>query len=424
MTNEDASAPMLSVTDVVALTRSLLEEAIPEILFKGEIGEVRSGKTGHVYFTVKDETSQVAAVMWASVAVRMRIRLVAGMAVTIAAHPTVYAARGSLQYVVHRIAEAGEGTLQKKFLELKAKLEREGLFAASRKRPLPFLPSAIGVVTSANGAVIHDIMHRAAERFPSVPIFLIDVRVQGEGSAEEVARAIEQFNRLAHAGDLVVDAIIVGRGGGSLEDLWAFNEERVVRAVYASEIPVVSAVGHETDVTLCDLVADYRAPTPTAAAEILLPRRDELLVRVNNLGARLLDAERVLAPLQQRLDEIEMRLDRGISVIVERAVSVIRFSEQRLKALQPHILLQQIRQRVTQAGIRLQRSGHAMIERVTLELARHEARLAAMNPRAVLRRGYAVVKIGTSAVRAASEVKSGDELEILLGTGEIEAIAK
>ncbi len=410
----------LSVTDVVAITRSLLEEAVPEIVFKAEIGEIRSGKTGHIYLTVKDETSQVSVVMWATVAARFKIKLVPGLAVMIAAHPTVYGARGSLQFVVHRIAEAGEGTLQKKFLELKAKLEKEGIFAQSRKRSLPYLPQRIGVVTSANGAVIHDIMHRMAERFPSVQVVLIDVRVQGEGSAEEVAKAIEQFNRHSLE-DGRVDVLIVGRGGGSLEDLWAFNEERVVRAVYASAIPIVSAVGHETDVSLCDLAADVRAPTPTAAAEIVVPRRDELIRRVSDLACRLLDSARVLAPLAQRLDEVALRLDRSLALVLERASNMIRFSEQKLRTLQPQALLQQAQQRIAQAAKRLQLATGAILQRSTLELSRHESRLQAMNPKAVLKRGYAVVKRGEVAVRDAREVQAGDLLEILLGSGEIGA---
>lgn len=410
----------LSVTDVVAITRSLLEKAVPEIVFKAEVGEVRSGKTGHVYITVKDENSQVAVVMWATVAARFKIKLVPGLAVIIAAHPTVYGPRGSLQFVVHRIAEAGEGTLQKKFLELKTKLEKEGIFAQSRKRSLPYLPQRVGVVTSANGAVIHDIMHRIAERFPSVQVMLIDVRVQGEGSAEEIAKAIEQFNRQSPA-DGRVEVLIVGRGGGSLEDLWAFNEERVVRAVYASAIPIVSAVGHETDVSLCDMAADVRAPTPTAAAEIIVPRRDDLLRRVTDLASRLLDSSRVLAPLEQRLDDVALQLDRAFSLVLERASNAIRFSEQRLHTLQPSALLQQAHQRLSQFAKRLELAAASTLQRANLELSRHAARLQAINPKAVLKRGYAVVKRGDIAVRDAREVQAGDVLDILLGSGEIAA---
>jgi len=421
------SGHLLSVTELVAITRSLLEEAMPEVVFKGEISEVKSGKTGHLYFTVRDETTQVSAVMWASVAARSRLKLLPGLAVKIAAHPTVYGPRGSLQFVVHRISEAGEGTLQKKFLELKTKLEREGLFSPSRKRALPFLPRTIGVVTSANGAVIHDIMHRVSERFPGVQVVLIDVRVQGEGSAEEIARAIEQFNAMAqkatgnHPTNIAVDVLIVGRGGGSLEDLWAFNEERVVRAIYASAIPVVSAVGHESDVTLADLVADVRAPTPTAAAEILVPRADELMQRVSELAQRLLNIERVLAPLEQRLDEVQMRLERSIELVFERARNTVKFSEQRLKMLHPRVLMEQANTRIDQLTKRLALAGRSTVERFSMQLSQHAIKLQAINPRAVLKRGYAVVKIGALAVRNASEAPKGSQLDILLGDGELRA---
>jgi exodeoxyribonuclease VII large subunit len=406
----------LTVSDVLVLTSSLLEEALPSLDFIGEIGEVRAGKTGHQYFTLKDDKSQLAAVLWAGVSARSRVKLKPGLAVKVTAHPTVYPPRGSLQFVIDRIAEAGEGTLQKKFLELKAKLEREGLFSVSRKRPLPSMPERIGVVTSANGAVIHDIMHRISERFPSVEVILIDVRVQGEGSAEEIARAIEQFNRMEG-----VDALIVGRGGGSLEDLWAFNEERVVRAVYASRIPVVSAVGHETDVTLCDFVADVRAPTPTAAAELLVPRRDELLRRVEDLGARLLDGQRVLAPLQQRLDEVEMRFERSLALVLERSRNAVKFSEQRLRLLQPATLLKQLTEQINNSAKRIELAINAVVERSRSDVRRHSERLEAVNPRAVLKRGYAVVRKGSAAIRDAREVRRGERVEILLGEGELVA---
>ena len=203
---------------------------------------------------------------------------------------------------------SGEGDLQRKFLELKARLEKEGFFATERKRPLPFLPKAVGVVTSKTGAVIHDMMVKIRERFPSMPVYLAETRVQGEGAASEIAEALRKIDASG-----LVDVIIVARGGGSLEDLWAFNEEEVVKAVFACRTPVISGVGHEVDTTLCDFAADVRAPTPTAAAEMCVPKVSDLLVRIAELERRLRDSDRWLQPRAQRVDELAGRLGTRVS---------------------------------------------------------------------------------------------------------------
>lgn len=277
---------MLSVRQVNELVRGAIARCLPPTLHVlGEIGNYSRPASGHVYFTLKDSSSELRCVMWRSMAAKLRFTPEAGMEVIATGGLEVYAQRGTYQLVVRKIEPRGVGALEVAFRQLKERLERDGLFDPRRKKPLPPIPRRVAIVTSPTGAAIRDILHTLARRFPALDVLVFPVRVQGEGAAEEIAAAIRTLNEYAE--DLNgIDVIIAGRGGGSLEDLWAFNEEVVARAIAASRIPLVSAVGHEVDVTISDLVADLRAPTPTAAAELITPTLAELIETLARQTAR------------------------------------------------------------------------------------------------------------------------------------------
>jgi exodeoxyribonuclease VII large subunit len=330
-----------SVSELAAALKRTLEDGYGYVRVRGEISGFKRAASGHLYFALKDEGAVLDAVCWRSTAQRLKSLPEDGLEVVATGRITTYPSRSRYQLIVDRLAPAGVGALMALVEERRKKLAAEGLFAAERKRPLPFLPEVIGVVTSPSGAVIRDILHRLAERFPR-RVLLWPVLVQGELAAEQVAGAIEGFNALQPGGAVPrPDLLIVARGGGSLEDLWAFNEEIVVRAAAASAIPLISAVGHETDTTLIDLAADQRAPTPTAAAELAVPVRTELAVqlgqfeqrmlhgvqrelqqlghRVVGLGRGLPDPVSLVGQASQRLDDLTERLPHSLSARIERA---------------------------------------------------------------------------------------------------------
>lgn len=282
----DAGVGLLSVTQVNELVRGALTRHVPATLHVlGEISNLSRPSSGHVYFTLKDPSAELRCVMWRSAAAKLLFAPESGMAVIATGGLEVYAQRGAYQLVVRKLEPRGVGALEVAFRQLKERLEREGLFDPRRKKPLPRIPERVALVTSPTGAAIRDILQTLRRRFPALVVLLFPVRVQGDGAAVEIAAAVDALNR--HAAELGgIDVMIVGRGGGSLEDLWAFNEEVVARAIAASRIPVVSAVGHEVDVSISDLVADLRAPTPTAAAELITPTVDELLDTIDRDVAR------------------------------------------------------------------------------------------------------------------------------------------
>ena len=312
--------PAISVSELSQAIRGTLESRFERIRVRGEISGFKRAASGHLYMSLKDTDAVIDAVCWRGVAGRLGLKPEDGMEVIATGRVTTYAGRSKYQVVIEALELAGEGALLKLLEERKRKLAAEGLFDAERKRPLPYLPEVIGIVTSPTGAVIRDILHRLAERFPR-RVLLWPVLVQGEGAAGQVAAAIAGFNCLA-AGDAVPrpDLLIVARGGGSLEDLWSFNEEIVVRAAAASEIPLISAVGHETDTTLIDYAADRRAPTPTAAAEIAVPVRLELLQQVMELERRSLAAgQRLLSERRVALEGLARGLPEPRTLLAERA---------------------------------------------------------------------------------------------------------
>lgn len=284
-TSLETDRQILSVSELTRNIRFLLEQNFSSVWVEGEISNFKFHTSGHMYFALKDETAQIQCVMFRAENQKLDFELKEGLSVLCFGRVSVYPIRGQYQLYIERVEPKGVGALQLKFQQLKEKLKAEGLFDEARKREIPYLPARIGLVTSIDGAALHDILHVLDRRFSSVNIVIYPVQVQGAGAAESIAQAIEDFNRLKNA-----DVLIVGRGGGSLEDLWAFNEEIVARAIYHSEIPVISAVGHEVDFTIADFVADLRAATPSAAAEIVLPVREELLLTLSDLKARAFQA--------------------------------------------------------------------------------------------------------------------------------------
>ncbi len=329
----DNAAP-LSISEISAILKRTVEDRFSFVRLRGELSGVKRPASGHLYCSLKDEGARIDGVMWRGSVQRLAFLPEDGIEVIVSGKLTTYPGRSTYQIVIERMEIAGEGALLALLAKTKARLEGEGLFDAARKRALPFLPRVIGVVTSPTGAVIRDILHRLADRFPS-HVLVWPVLVQGQGSAEQIAAAVRGFSAIEPGGGVPrPDLVIVARGGGSIEDLWAFNEEVVVRAIADCSIPVISAVGHETDTTLADFAADLRAPTPTAAAEIAVPVREELLAQLAELGLRkrravvrpvslgrerlaarvqrLPRAEALLSPYAQRLDDLGERLRRGL----------------------------------------------------------------------------------------------------------------
>lgn len=379
---------VLSVSDLNEYVRRSLaaDPMLQGLRLRGEISNFKRHSSGHWYFTLKDAQSRINCVMFRQYNMGVSLRPADGMAVIVSGSVSLYVQGGAYQLYVQAMRPDGLGSLYAQFEERKARLAREGLFDAGKKRPLPLVPRGIAIVTSPTGAVLHDIRTVSARRNPSIPLTLLPVRVQGDGAAEEIAAAIRQAGKLPG-----IDVIITGRGGGSLEDLWAFNEECVVRAIAESPVPVISAVGHETDVTLADFAADARAATPSMAAELAVQDRAELLARLEALRRQLgqLFLQQVLLR-QQLLGTLRTRLTACHPV-------------QRLAA-QEHALA------TLKAGIRT-----AMLRRMdeaAADVARQKAKLEALGPMAVLGRGYALVMRGRSPVTSAQAASKAQSLTL------------
>lgn len=433
--------PYLSISDYLSFLNGLFQEACPEVRIEGEISVVVRAASGHLYITLKDERAQTKIVIWKGDQHRLEFKPEAGMVIRCHGTPNIFGGTGQFQLKVTRAFLAGEGELQRKFNALKEKLNREGLFDRSRKRALPTFPLAIGIVTSGTGAVIHDIMVRIKERMPVLSTYLVDVRVQGNGAAEEIAQGIELLNEYGK-----VDVIIVARGGGSLEDLWQFNEERVARAIFASQIPVVSGVGHEVDITLADLVADVRAPTPTAAAEIVVPKRSDLLKSITEFERRVLDYDRWFQPLTQRIDELSQALSTAGRTRIHESVIKLGEIQTRLADLQPRRLIERFRsqlqlaegqlrevarsktiqgsQNINEMQKRLSRSAALIFERGNNRINAIQARVDTVNPYAILRRGYSIIEKNGKVVRSSATVSRDDELKLIFGSGGATAVVK
>ncbi len=407
----------LSVSDLLGVLHAALEQLFPVVLFEGEIAEISRPASGHLYFTIKDKNSQVSAVMWRTQVGQLGFKPEPGVVVLCHGRPAIYNKNGRFQIVVQKMLPGGEGLLQKRFLELKAKLEKEGIFDPSRKRAIPVLSKAIGVVTSASGAVIHDIMTKVRERLPNQVVYLIDVRVQGDGAAQEIAAAVKRFSESG-----TVDVIIVARGGGSLEDLWAFNEEIVARAIFASHVPVVSGVGHEVDVTLSDLAADVRAPTPTAAAEMVVPKRVDVLQRLAELRRRLDDFDRWLRPSEQLLDELASRLGFRAQTLLQQSALRLKSIEHKVRGIHPERILAAQKGRLDLFLQRLQGAMKLKLNAQQGKLTALSGRLETINPLKVLERGYSVVQDDHGVVvRDTKMLEIGTHVRVRLHRGNFQA---
>ncbi|MEA3361734.1 MAG: exodeoxyribonuclease VII large subunit [Thermodesulfobacteriota bacterium] len=385
----------ISVSTLVQLLQELVEDNFVEVLVQGELSNVSQPPSGHYYFTLKDKKSQIKCAMFRSHVRALRFKPTVGLAVICRGRVSIYPQRGDLQLIVEGIEPEGVGALQLAYDQLKDKLEKEGLFSENLKKALPPFPQTIGIVTSASGAAIQDILNVLQRRSAGLQVLLHSVRVQGKGAAEEIAAAIAVLNKQPE-----LDVLIIGRGGGSREDLWSFNEESVARAIAASKIPIISAVGHETDFSISDLVADLRAPTPSAAAELVVQNRLEL---------------------ERHLDQLTLRLAAQIRSRLSLFTSYLYGLERRLKSPAELVQIQQLH--LQQLQLRLEQVTIGIIEQKNHQLALLAGQLQSLSPLAVLSRGYAIVKrINTgTVVHTAEQLKTGDQLQIDLAVGQVAA---
>jgi len=433
---------VLTVSELTRRIRSSLEDQFPSVWVEGEISNLRCPSSGHQYFTLKDRASQVRAVLFRRQAERLKFALQDGLEVLVSGRLTVYEPRGDYQLLIEAVEPKGIGALQLAFMQLKAKLEAEGVFHVSRKQPLPAFPERIGVVTSPVGAAIHDLLTIVHRRWPIAQIVIAPVAVQGSEAVGQIVRAIEMFNQVSPPVG-TVDVLIVGRGGGSLEDLWAFNEERVVRAIAASRIPLVSAVGHETDVTLADLTADCRAPTPSAAAELVTPdcmvmkeqvrnARNRLArslkseiavlsVRVQKASRRLPEPRLMIGHYVQRVDELERQLYQNVTYWCRNIQLQLLQHQSAIREANP---LSTIQRKQTWV-IDLKRHMVQGIQNSVL-LRRHQTTLSIsqlhqLSPLAVLARGYSIVRDVRhgKVLKKSTDTEVGAEVHATLSEGEL-----
>lgn len=440
MTSETAepSPRIATVTELTLALQGVVATEFEDVLVRGEVTNLRRVASGHVYFALKDAGAVLPAVMWRSTAARLRFRPEDGVEVVCRGGLDVYPPHGKYQLVARQMEPLGLGALQLGIEQLKKKLAAEGLFDPARKRPLPFLPRRIALVTSKSGAAVRDLVTVIQRRFPCVALVLVAVKVQGPGAPEEIARGLELADRLARA-----DVIVVGRGGGSIEDLMAFNDERVARAIAASRTPVVSAVGHEIDVTIADLVADLRAATPSQAGELVVPVLDDLLADLKARADRL--AHLVRTRLDRAWQALEGVADRPVlarpSGLLERARERLAHARTRLEGASPRSRAILRRARVSELAARLRTSSPgpaiaarrarvdelasratvAVRRRLDAALSRHDARLAqleALSPLRVLDRGFSIVRDARDRlVKSIDSVAVGDALAVRLRDG-------
>ena len=435
------SARVWTVGELVREINATLAGYFGEVWVKGELSGVKVAASGHRYFQVKDAEGQLTCAMWAPRADRLRFKLTDGLAVLLRGTLEVYPQRGSLQLIVIEVTPQGIGELQLAFEQLKAKLEAEGLFAAERKRPLPVLPQRIGLVTSASGAAVRDVLKILA-RWEHLSVLLYPVRVQGKGAEGEIARALRYLGRSG-----LVDVVLVVRGGGSLEDLWAFNEEMVARAIAACEVPVISGVGHEVDFTIADFVADVRAATPTEAAEMVVSRLEEQHRRVDVADQRLtalftrkheharlrlrgLEGARGLARLPLRVRELDQWL-RRLEALPQMLRALVAGRRHRVEAATSRLYRWPVRfgaprlRELVTARLAIGRERlHSLARRRRLELESLERALGALSPRNVLERGYSITTREGEArpLRDASQVMAGERLVTTLARGQVRSL--
>jgi exodeoxyribonuclease VII large subunit len=438
----DTPARTLTVSELNRQVRTLLESHFDYLWVEGEVSNFVAPGSGHWYFSLKDGNAQVRCAMFRNRNQRIRFTPQNGDAIRLRCRVSLYEGRGEFQLIVEHLEHAGAGALQAAFEKLKARLLAEGLFNPEAKQPLPDAVSHIGVVTSPTGAAIHDILTVLRRRCPAIRVSILPVAVQGEGAAREIAAAIANANRWQAEGSIALDALIVGRGGGSLEDLWAFNEEIVARAIAASKLPVVSAVGHEVDFTIADMAADHRAPTPSAAAEMLSPDQREWLAsleqaevnllrlirrklaaaatELEHLRKRLKHPGAQLREQAQRLDDLEQRLVLAQRNQLQRRNNELALLASRLHAASPRPRLQQLQSETAQLQRRMEAAITQRLRHANDQLAHLAQMLESLSPLATLQRGYAIVTDADGKVLTdASAANKGDEVKARLARGQL-----
>jgi len=440
MLSETASGPRIyTVGQLTEAIQGLLEEEFDFVWLEGEISNFRAPVSGHYYMVIKDETAQIRAVMFRLQARYLKFVPEDGMKVIVQGRINIYAPRGEYQIVLDYLEPVGVGALALAFEQVKKKLSEQGLFDPDIKKPLPFLPKKVAVITSPTGAAIRDFLKIIHRRFANIEILIVPVRVQGDQACEEMVAALDLVNR-----ELAADVIVLTRGGGSLEDLWAFNQEELALAIRRSRIPVVSAVGHEIDLTISDLAADVRAPTPSGAAELLVAEKESLVNRLNQARTRLIsgmgitirrrtdelyrlknriqDPRKRLANFWMRLDEMHGRLLRLMDLNLRGKKGALASELRALRLHSPVGRIQSRRQQVDFQREKLIRTAQEKLRKMQMNLSHLERRMTDLSPLSVLKRGYSIaLKLPEKQVlKAASGVRKGDPLQVLLGEGELE----
>lgn len=412
--NQETSKKIFSVSELTRDIRMTLEMNFSGMWIEGEVSNLVKHTSGHWYLSLKDENAQISAVIFRNVNQGVRFEMKDGLKVLAFGKISVYDKRGQYQIIIEKIEPKGIGALELALRQLTEKLRKEGLFDPTHKKMLPFFPSRIGVITSPTGAVIRDILNVSKRRFPSIPILLYPVKVQGEGAREEIVKAIEDMNRMN-----LCDVLIVGRGGGSLEDLWAFNEEIVVRAIYNSRIPIISAVGHEIDVTLSDLVSDRRAATPSQAAEFAVPSRDEILERMRQHRERM-----NLAVFNFLADQKEQLSNLKDSYALTQPGRLIEQARQRLDELTrmivnyPGRLIADSKEGLGETIRQMSNYFKNLVAGKKAEFGKSIAQLEALSPLAILTRGYSItLNEAKRVIKDIKEIKAGDVVLTQLGKG-------
>jgi exodeoxyribonuclease VII large subunit len=427
---------ILTVSELTQEIKDILEDKFPDVWVEGEISNLRIPPSGHIYLTLKDDSSQIRAVLFRMQARTLRFSPKDGLQIICRGRISLYEKRGDYQLILQSMEPKGMGALQLAFLQLKEKLEKEGMFDSAQKKPIPMLPQKIGIVTSPTGAVIQDMLHILKRRFENLQILLFPVRVQGEGASSEIAEAIDYLNKFTE-----VDVLIIGRGGGSLEDLWPFNEEVVARAIHRSKIPVISAVGHETDYTISDFVADLRAPTPSAAAELVVRDKKEIKNILSYLGGRLENQMlqflqgyqihlshlvKIFKEPEKKIEEYFLRVDDLGNRLRFLSSWTLRRRGEKSLHLSQSLLLRNPVQRVKNLRLFISEKRKQLEQgiRYSIEIQRHKmigilGKLDSLSPVSILQRGYSITRMLPSLqiLRDASHVQEGNRVEVKLYRG-------
>ena len=436
--NTGVKRKIYSVSELNTHIKALLEDNFPLVWLSGEISNFRIPASGHYYFSLKDATSQISAVMFRGQQRKLKFEPEDGMSVTGMGRISVYEPRGVYQIILEYLEPSGIGALQVAFEQLKGRLADEGLFDEDHKSELPFIPHKIGVITSKSGAVVHDILQVLNRRFPNLPVQIFPVKVQGHGAVEEIVTALETLNRLGEC-----DVAVLARGGGSLEDLQAFNSEPVARAMFDSGVPIVSAVGHETDFTIADFVADLRAPTPSAAAELMVPEKtvlqrrcqevatllrikiknyfSGLTYKIQEISARLVDPRHKIEDLRLRIDDFYSRLNRNFTYRLQREREQLKFCNQRLIGNTPRLLVDKIKAALEQNYNNLIKSFIILLNNRQFKIQALTDKLEALSPIAILSRGYSITRTIPDArvVKDPHDISLDQDLEVRVAKGRL-----